>query len=327
MGASTVRRNKYAPLPASPLLGEGNIILFFLISSYILAVFFGGRTQFISFFRFSTFNYAPTLIIILMLWRLASPLLLRAAVWGSLAVGAVLIVWAANINPPDEGKVTFPLWAHFKVGEWEKLSSAAWNLNSGEASLYDAIRNQHGRVGRLKWGGIHPSMRILYSGLPPKTRVWSLYNHSYCLLPDCNMQQYFSQITSPRWYDITLGSIEDGKKIMQEEGLNFFFYSRNINTVFGSDAKDQISAFYKGFHPENIDSTFGILWTNGWDYLLTWKEQSTAPLDQNFLDSWRGYYHDSVEPRILKFPVDKLAVMVKKAVEDPSVMHPPRPEW
>lgn len=306
--------------------GAGALIIF-LTCTMLFAIVGGGRTQFISFFRFSTCNYAPTLILCFMLWQMASPRMLQLGIRATLGLCAAFIVWGAAINPPDEGRVTYPIWLHFKVGQWEELAKAAYNLNTGEVSIYNAIQNQKGRVGRMKWGGVHPAMRTIYSGLPPKTRIWSFYNHSYCLLPECNVQQYFSQITSPRWYDIALGSIEDGKKIMQSEGLNFFFYSRNMNTVIGSDTKDQLPAFYKGLTPENIGNTFGILWSNGWDYLLTWKEESVRPLDENFLTSWKSYYETSTVPRKDIFPVEQLAVVVKKAVEDPGVTHPPAPPW
>jgi hypothetical protein len=302
------------------------VILCFLAAGYVLAIFGGGREQFLSFFRFSTFNYAPVLILCLLLWRTASDRLLRYAVFTTLVAGCCVVVWGASINPPNEGKVTYAYWAHFKVGEWKKLIRGAYLYNTGQNSLADAIQNQHGRVGRMKWGGIHPAMKILYAGLPAGTRVWSIYNQSYCIMPGCNVQQYFSQIISPRWYDIALGSIEEGKKIMQEEGLNFIYYSRNINSIPGSDTKDQLSAFYKGLSIENIGKTYGILWTNGWDYLLTWKENSIAPLDEVFLDSWREYQERSTLPRKARFPVDKLAILVKKSIEE-KAKHPPMPDW
>jgi hypothetical protein len=287
------------------------IIGLFLLASLLCALFLGGRSQPISYFRFSTFNYAPMLLACLLLWGNAAPRLRKYAI--SFFLLALLP------------------WIYFResqvVGAWYQLGRSAVALNTGAYSLRDAVGDQHGRVGRLRWGGVYPPMEEIYAAMPAGTRIWSLHNHSYCLLPACNMQMYFAQVTSPRWYDIALGSVAEGKKIMQAEGLNFIFYSRSVPVVGAADAQDALAGFYKGLAPENIGKTFGILWTNGWDYLLTWKEESSAPLDAEFIDSWRLYYKDFVLPRQQHFQLDKLAVMVKKAAEDPSVIHPPRPEW
>jgi len=287
------------------------MLAIFLLSTLIFAIFFGGRSQFVSFFRFSSFNYAPTLIVCLLCWSYASARVQKLAVY---ACAIAIVPWVALREPNV-------------IPGWGKLARSAVAFNTGNYSLRDAISDQRGRAGRLRWGGIYPPMEVIYASLPPHTRVWSMHNHSYCLLPACNVGQYFSQITSPRWYDIALGSVEEGKKIMQEEGLNFIFYSRSIPVVGAADAKDELAAIYKGLDVDNIDQTFGILWTNGWDYLLTWKEESVAPLDADFMDSWRLFQKEFVAPREKLLPIHKLAPLVKKAAEDPSVKHPPRPEW
>jgi hypothetical protein len=214
-----------------------------------------------------------------------------------------------------------------KANQWKLLVRAAYRLNTGGYSLRDAITDQYGRVGRLKWGGQYPAMQDIYAHFPEKTKIWSTHNHSYCLMPNCKVQQYFSQVTLRRWYDVAEGSIEEGKKIMQEEGLNFIFYSRSVPVIFAADAKDQLAGFYKGLYPENIEKTYGVLWTNGWDYLLTWKEESVAPLDAEFMDSWKLFYEKGVMGRQNQFPTRTLAPMIKKAAQEPTVKHPPVPEW
>lgn len=289
----------------------GMVILFFLLTSLFFALFLGGRAQTSSYFRFSTLNYAPMLVACLLLWDTAKPRLQKIAIWFCVVAMLPWIFWK---DP------------HVIVG-WYKIARSATAFNTGKYSLRDAVGDMRGRAGRIRWGGIYPAMEVIYAHLPPHTRVWSLHNHSYCLLPACNMQTYFSQVTSKRWYDIALGSVEEGKKIMQEEGLNFIFYSRSVPVTGAADSLDELAAFYKGMSPENINKVFGILWTNGWDYLLTWKAQSVAPLDDNFMDSWRMYQKDFVLPRNTKFPVLELAPAVKKAADDPAISSPPRPDW
>lgn len=304
-------------------LNQGGVLVCFVVSSYLFATFFGGRSQYISFFRFSTFNYAPTLVLCLLLWQAARPPLQRVAVIASVTGALACYVFGAFSSPNDPGMVG--RMAN-KADQWKLLMRAAYRLNSGAYSLRDAVIDQWGRQARLKWGGINPSLEKIQSGFPPDTRIWSISNHAYCLIPHCNSQQFFSQVTLKRWYDVALGSVEEGKKIMQEEGLNFIFYSRSIPIVYAADAKDQLAGFYKGLFPENIAKTYGILWTDGWDYLLTWKEDSVAPLDENFMDSWKLYYKDFVLPRQEKFPTRKLAVMVKKAIDE-HARFAPVPDW
>jgi hypothetical protein len=229
----------------------------------------------------------------------------------------------------NDQEAALPAGLQSGAEHWQQLTTnvAAWN--TGQYSLYDAITHQNGQVGRLWWGGVLPAMAEIYQSLPPKTKVWSFYNRSYCLLPVCDARQFFSQITSKRWYDIALGSIDEGKQILQADGTNFFLYSTYVPKVLGADSNDQLAVFYDGFAPEHIADTFGIVWTNGKEYLLTWKEGSIAPLDARFMESWRQYYAESITSTIKVGPVrmsaKELAKFVKNAVSDPSLKHPPLP--
>lgn len=298
----------------------------FMAASMLVALFLGGREQPISYFRFSTFNYAPVVVFALLWWMAANDRIIKYAIYVTLAITLSGVTYATSMHALGKDE-DMPRWFRASTYNWGWLATNAFMLDTGQYSLDEAVSNQRGRPGRLAWGGTHPSMRAIYELLPPKTKVWNLYNHGYCSLPACNMQMYFSQITAARWYDIALGDIATGKKIMQEAGINFIFYSRNIPSVMSADGKDQLTAFYPGLQPENIDKVFGILWTNGWDYLLTWKEESLAPLDDNFMDSWRWYHESIVEPRRELFPIKEVAKLVKSAISDPQVKHPPAPNW
>lgn len=291
--------------------GRMRLWLLFLLASLIFVLFFGGRSQPISFFRFSSFNYAPMLIVCLL-----------PCLWLSARMMRVVIISLLVLAVPYIG-LTQP----HVVRSWQALLHTGSSFNTGRYSVYEALADQSGRAGRMAWGGVYPAMAKIYANLPAGTRVWSFHNRSYCMLASCHVQQYFSQVTSPRWYDIALGSVDTGKQIMMEEGLNLFFYSRAVPKNNSADTKDQLAGFYKGFAPEHIADTFGVLWTNGWDYLLTWKENSIVPLDEEFLASWQQYYDEGARPRREILQVEELAAMVKKAVEDPSVTTPPTPAW
>ncbi len=304
----------------------GYMIGLFLLASLASTLIFGGLRQPISYFRFSTFNYAPMLLIALFMWGISSKKTLRFALSLTLVISISTASYGAYMrvnNRVDE----MPRWLRAATYHWGQILDSSYAFNTGNYSLYDAITHQYRQPGRLVWGGTHPALTEIYKALPPKTKIWSFYNHSYCLLPTCNVQMYHSQITSKRWYDIALGSIAEGKKIMQDEGTNFFFYSLRINTIGSADAKDQMAGFYDGFLPENIEDTLGILWTNGREYLLTWKEESAAPLDAPFMDAWRDYHATHIARRQNIFPAKAVARLIKDAVEDPSIVHPPLPNW
>lgn len=324
--AVTLCARKRKPRWSTEFLPLMYILLIFVGGSSIAAFFFGGLRQSISFFRFSSFNYAPTLLIAMCLWGIASQSSPR---WGArFILGWALLLGASTHMAYEQGqKEQLPHWLRATRYHWYNIIDSAYQFNTGQYSLYDAITNQQRAPGRLQWGGVHPAMAEIYQTLPPDTKVWSMYNHSYCMLPVCNMQMAHSQVISKRWYDIALGSIEEGKKMLQEDGTNLFFYSLKINRIASADGKDQLAIFYDGFQPEHIQDMLGILWKNGDEYLLTWKENSLAPLDDAFMESWRMYHENQIAHRREVFPVKDIAKMIKDAIAEPDRKHPPLPNW
>ena len=174
-----------------------------------------------------------------------------------------------------------------RTGEFEHIESNISNivgnavaLWSGRYSVADAYQNQQGWPGRTPWGGIYPGLVPAWRLLPPFTRVWSLHVWTYCMLPDCNFQGYFSFIFSPRWRTVYFGTPEAGRAALRAENLDYFFFSNKMEIT------DPI-AHAPLFSPDNIAKYLAIRWTDGTNYLLTWPGPNTRSLDDSFISAYR----------------------------------------
>jgi hypothetical protein len=152
----------------------------------------------------------------------------------------------------------------------------ASNLWNGRFSVKDAYQNQQGWSGSLPWGGIYPGIIEPWRIAGPGIRIWSLHVHSYCMLPDCNIQGFFSFRFSPSWQTVYFGEPQQAVKALQAEGLNYFFFSTELG------AADPL-IFSPLFLPAAIGKYLAIRWTDGTSYLLTWAGANTRPIDRRFL--------------------------------------------
>jgi len=157
-------------------------------------------------------------------------------------------------------------------------------LMTGRYSLAEAYQNQQGWPGRMPWGGIYPPMLEVWKQLPPKTRIWSMHIHSYCMLPDCHVEGYQSFRLSPHMDEILYGDPQTAKKWLKNEKLNFFFVSTGLKIVDPLPLSPL-------FSPATIAKYFGIVWTDSENALLTWKEEARFPIS----DEWLKRYREQVE--------------------------------
>lgn len=295
----------------------GVILLLFLTICFAITFQVKSYDQ-LSFFRLTSFAYAPVLIVGLLVWKMAPEHHIRKAIYSVL-----LLLVAVGIAGTS---TALPRYFTIARKDWQQLITAAYRYNTGEYSLYEATSDLQGRSKNLASPtpllGTHPAFKDIYDILPYRTRIWSLNNIAYCMLPACNVEHQYTMITSPRWYDIANLSIDDGKRILQEEHLNYIFYSTTIMDIPFADAKDTLSTFYRGLSPEHIADVYGIAWTNGVDYLLTWKSRDTKPLDEVFMASWKRYYKESVELRNEYFSLTALAPYIKQAAGQRDLKHP-----
>jgi hypothetical protein len=299
------------PTPITPLIWA---LFWFCGTVVIAAIVGGGRSQAVTFYRLSSFSYAPTLCMGLAIWQFG----LGDASWTRLdpiktilagSLSAVLLIGIAI-----EGK---------RTGELDRIEGAVNSIIdnaaafwSGRYSVADAYQNQQGWPGRMPWGGIYPGLTPVWRLLPPFTRVWSFHVWTYCMLPDCNFQGYFSFIFSPRWRTVYFGTPEASRAALQAENLNYFFFSNKMEI---SDSIGHAPLF----SPDNIAKYLAIRWTDGTNYLLTWPGSDTRPLDDDFISAYRNLTVKS--DTYLRFDVKQWEAIANQIGEEKSAgrgLHP-----
>ena len=260
----------------------------FLFTIIVFSMFVG-RDEYISYYRFTTFLYAPVLCFSVLLlpknFKLINPLILLIT---------SLFAWTLN----------------FHNGSFDQIVKNAFYFATGKFSIADAYRNQQGWPGRMPWGGIHPSAEKIWEQLPRHTRVWSMHVHTYCMLPDCRIESYQSYRLSPSMDVVYFGEPLEAKKILQHEGLNFFFFSKILQIP---DPLPRSNLF----SPQNINRHLGIVWTDGDNTLLTWKEQSAMPIDEN----WLSEYKKSIEasPQVTSFRFNEVFFVTDKIEKNGTI--------
>lgn len=274
------------PKEFKPALILGIILVAFLAIVSFLSVV-TARDQPVSFYRLTTFCYAPLLILTSLLYVVSfkQSWILSLLILSSLTVQ---FNWDTVNNFLKPSLIETIKYAK---GEYHQnaLSSILKNGKRffiGKYSLAEAYRNQQGWAGRLPWGGIYPGLEEVVKLIPKNARIWTMHIHTYCMLPDCNMQSFFSFRLTKKPLDFFLAEPEKLKILMKEEGLNYIFVSKSLE-IFDPLPSSSI------FKPENIGKYFGILWTNGNDYLLTWKEDAKQSLTPEWLSDYKTIVENS----------------------------------
>lgn len=269
MSRHNSRQALLARLDAPALIALG----WFAGTVILIGLFGGGRTQPISFYRVSTFCYGPTLCLALILCHLGvsarstAELRLRSVDTATWPAFAAVLIWIAFLESPTATGLGYNL---------KSILTNALNLASGRFSLLDGYQHQQGWPGAMPWGAIYPGIIEPWRIVGPHTRLWSFHVHSYCMLPGCRIQEFFSERLSPSWQVVLFGSPDDAAKALHSEGLNYFFFSSELGM------SDPLK-FSPLFAPQNIGKYLAIRWSNGTSYLLTWPSAVTTPIDKQFL--------------------------------------------
>jgi hypothetical protein len=274
-------------------------LLILVFAFTVLAVGMGiGRQQPISFYRFSSFMYAPTLCIALICWAALPG-------WRDLARPAVAISLAGTLVVAAFSAGAVAKWA-FKepitpiiIGHKNSFRNIVVNAShfySGRFSIKDAYQNQQGWPGRMPWGGLYPAMEQVWKLVGPRTPVYSMHIHSYCMLPDCPVYGFMSTRVTPDMDVVLLGEPHEAIAALKRSGMNFFFFSEELQLYTPL-------VLSSAFSPRAIDRYLGVKWTDGTSYLLTWRDDATGPIDQQFLDSYAKRAAES--PTAVSFPVDE----------------------
>jgi hypothetical protein len=248
-------------------------LIWFAVAVTIVAVFGGGRSQPISFYRLSTFSLGPSLCLALLFFDLG---LIRRddanhSYLRTLAPFATALAVIAILSKPGTRIIQ---------QNFTPILRNALRLASGQFSLKEAYQHQEGWL-VMPWGAIYPGVVEPWRIAGRGTRIWSFHIWSYCMLPDCNMQEFLSERFSKSWQTVLFGQPEQGIDALRREGLNYFFFSSELPMTNDLLATSEI------FSPDEISNRLAVRWTDGTSYLLTWPDETTQPIDEKFLDAYR----------------------------------------
>jgi hypothetical protein len=169
----------------------------------------------------------------------------------------------------------------------------------GSISIRQAYGAQQGWPWRQPWGGIFPGTVGAWKTAGPGTRIWSMHLFAYCMLPHCRSETFVSFVLSPHLLDMLVGSAEGTRDILQREGLNYFFFTTEMEVC-------DILPLTKPFTPEKIAGYLGIKWTDGKSYLLTWLQPGVIGLTPE----WVAQYRKAIESETLCSPFYLLPSML-----------------
>jgi len=245
-------------------------LLLAFLGSVAVAAASAGRAQPISFYRYTAFCLPIVIGLLGCGWLYIAETI--GASWPALAIRRYLpIVWLAMALVP---------FARQHDAELGQIVPHAAAFADGSMSIEDAYSDQRGWPGRAPWGAIFPGMVDAWRIAGPDTRIWSMHLLTYCMLPHCRIETFFSFILSRHLPELLRGPAEDARAILRREGVNYFFYTTAM------DIKD-ILPLVTPFTPDNIAHYVGVKWTDSTSYLLTWLGPGIAPLTPEWVEQYR----------------------------------------
>jgi len=256
------------------------------------------RQQAISFYRFSSFMYAPTLCLCLLLcgmlpnWGKLRLLMTAAVLLGGVCgyeiltkgqfdrqigpISVTLEIGGKQGQEESRSADEIQTWIRHR-DDLRKVLANAKRFLKGQYSLRDAYQNQQGWPGRMPWGGIYPPMESVREIVGDNVPIYSFHIHSYSMLPNTDLRSFMSSATP---LDIALTKTrEETRRAFEKDGISYFF----ISTELSLTTPLPFSPF---FSPQTIGDHLGVKWTDGTSYLLTWAGPDTQPLDRNFLERY-----------------------------------------
>jgi len=252
----------------------------------IAAVLGAGPSQVPSVYRFSAFAFAPTLCAVLLLCA-AFPCPTR-----KIALAAAAIIFAIVLTG-EAGKHGREMHTGMPM-----LAGAAFSFATGRVSIEQAYRDP-GWPGRYRWGGIYPAMEETWEIVGRGTPIYSFNLQSYCMLPDCRVLSWDNTRTVPDFDAVLFGTPDEAVAAIKRAGINYFFYSTELGDLPNGIATPIVLSPI--FAPDAIAQYFGIKWTDGTSYLLTWRPQSERPVDESFLAAYRRQVREA--PIAVSFPL------------------------
>ena len=236
-------------------------ILFLVLSGFVSTIGLG------SFYRFSVF-FVPLFIILLI-------------------SSAGLFINTIN-NVSGIGNRFLCLWAPILVLvvtilSWNYAFPAAFKIND---AAFDYLLGRHSiEQGYLlhPYGHTPPldlNVCLAASHIPAGNRVLNMNFYALCFYPGYNIESSTSSTDSVQQFVAVNAPAEEIERQLKLNRINYFLISP------GSYIRDYLP-FTTLFSPDNIGKYLGIKWTNGKEYLLTWRGPDTMPIPPNFFVLYR----------------------------------------
>jgi hypothetical protein len=258
---------KFRILPASvPTVGA----LIALLISVLCALLVIGRTQPVSFVRYTSFMLPLMIAVSIAVWQL-----MAISMAGAPRTRRIF----AFVLPIVVPLIGFEANKDYRTS-LRHVAADAGKFAIGSFSIYDAFVNQTAWPGRVPEGAVRPWALAVWKELGPGVRFWTFSVHSYCMLPGCRPEAYFSFRMSPRSLNILLGEATEARAIFQQEGLNYFLLEMD------DDFRDPLPCSAL-FSPDHIADYLGTKWTDGTHFLLAWHGPGIEPLTPSWLEDYR----------------------------------------
>lgn len=265
------------------------VVYLALIAALIVFALAGGRNEPVSFYRMASFAFAPMLCLAMLCIAYGTHVTSRATKW--LPVLALVIA-------------LIPAYARYKADDLNATATNSWRFVTGSYSIDDALSRQRGLPGDARADGvIHPAARAAYGIAGPNTRIWTFNPYTYCMLPDCRMESYFSFRLSPNAQDILFERAEVAKRILQIERLDYFLITPSLGI------RDPLP-LSELFSPDHIGKYMAVAWTDGDSALLTWPDEYTTPISKEWLARYREAVAQS--ETVKAFPMRELQAFFKQ---------------
>ena len=256
-----------------------------------------GTAEIFSFTRLMSLAYPVTLCLILLGWHFALHPLPQARPFPQvvgLVIGCVTLVllWPLASYSTARPELAWRMEYRGEHGVGlNTILTNGWRFLTGSFSLKDANQNQVGWEAKHPTGGIWPGLEVPWKIVGPNTPIVAFHIHAYCMLPDCNVVVPITFRLGKHWktpYLMYLGSADQAEAQLRADGINYFFVSKDL----------PVYSFFQGILPAlapEIRKRLGIRWTDGRNYLLTWRGKDTTPIDDEFMKFYAKTVHLGVE--------------------------------
>jgi len=264
-----VTRLKVADAGTRKRMAAMTVLLCFFVVGCVVALAFG-RTQSISFYRFSSFLIPVTLFSAATFWVAPTPRPVGGA--GTRLVAALPAVMILLT-------VLVVCGIFYDRSKARDIVRNAVAFIAGKHSIGSAYTSQIAWPGRLPWGGIYPAARIAQGLVPIGERLWSLNIHAYCMAPNCRIESYQSYRLNADWVAVLFENPHQARSALQAAGLNYFLISTELSIP------DPL-ALSSLFRPASVGRYFGVIWTDGKTALLTWKDAKSLELPADWIEAY-----------------------------------------